>query len=257
MTNRIPLVAGVALLATTLSSSAALFSFQSGQSLVAGTSLTGTVTYEGWDNLTTGRIDNSPAVAGDNTTRPYGFHSLTNGWSATIAPNLGTSNTSTLNKTSGYGYIAGSSLHQGVGSGAIAAGGNFVVNTSAMTGLQTLVFQVQATDRNENVFWFSPVLTFGATTVVPQYSSLYATVDNFIGGANAQDQDSYAFQWDLTSYAIPAGTPLSVSWTGLTNSGIYQLQLNQGDTFAQVVPEPGMAGLLGLSLLGFLRRRRA
>lgn len=238
-----------------VSGQAALFSFQSGNSLVSGTSLTGTVTYEGWDQLTTSRLNNNPVIAGDNTTRPYGWHNLTTAWNTTLPSNLG-SGMSLLGKSGGYGYIAGSSLHQGAQTNSVLPGGSFSISTSAITGLQTLIFQIQATDREESLFHAAPVLRFGATNLPPAFSGLYQTTENFAPGFGGQDLDSYAFQWDLSAQAIAAGTPMSIQWTGLVNSGIYELQLYQANTFAQVVPEPGAAGLLALTGLSLLTRRR-
>lgn len=258
MKSLISLLALTASATLSLPVQAALFTFQSGSSLVAGNSLGGTVTYEGWDNLTTARINNNPTTVGDNTTRPYGYHNLANAWTGpAIVSNLG-SGTSSLSKSGGYGYIAGGSLHQGASTGAVIAGGNFTLSSSAILGLQTLLFQIQATDNAGSVFDTLPTLTIGTSTLSANYfSGIYAT-ETTTGMGGAQNKNSYAFQWDLTGLTINQGDALTVNWTGIANSGIYQLQLNQGTSFAQVVPEPSSA-LLGAAALGFtlIRRRRA
>lgn len=252
-------------------------SFQSGGSLTGGNSLSGNVTYEEWDQLTTARINNSSPTGGPSagaaSTRPYGSHNNTAGWyiwawdsgagayvntgvPSTIASNLG-SGTSTLWKSSGYGYIASSSLHQGLGGFAVVPGGDFTITGSAMEGLETVVFQIQATDRDEVVFANLPTLTIGSTTLAADYSSLFATIEAYsTGGFGDQDMDYYAFQWDLSGLTISEGETFAIDWTGLANSGIYAMQLNQGDTFVQVVPEPSTGLLVGMGLgLVILRRR--
>lgn len=254
--------------------------FQSGGTLVVGNSLTGTVTYEGWNNLTTARIPNNNATggpeAGGTSTRPYGNHNNTAGWylwawdegtetyintgvRSTIASNLG-AGTSTLWKSSGYGYVAGSSIHQGFPGFTIAPAGNFTLTGSAITGLENVIFQIQATNRDGEIFAALPTLTIGSTTLDADYFSLFAKIENYsTGGFGDQDMDFYAFQWDLSGLSISEGDSFSINWTGLANSGIFGMQLNQGDTFLQVVPEPSTWLLLGLGLTIFLimRRRRA
>ncbi len=253
-----PRIPSAVLAATLISQSAgaALVSFQTGGTLVPGNTLTGNVTYEGWDDLTTSRINNDPVVAGQNNTRPYGFHSLTNAWSATIASNLG-SGSSVLGKTGGYGYIAGGSLHQGVSTFSLVPGGDFFISGTTVTGIETLVFQIRGTNRSEMLFDTSPTLTIGSLTLPSDFSVLYQTIDNYsTGGFGNQDMDWYAFQWDLTGVTIPDGSAYSINWTGLANSGIFELQVNQGDTFVQVIPEPASALLLSLCPFTLLRRRR-
>ncbi len=238
-----------------LSTEAALIAFQSGETLVPGNQLTGAVTYEGWDDLNTGRIDNTATTPGDNATRPYGFHNMTNAWNATLDSNLGTGD-STLWKSGGYGYIASGSLHQGVPNNTINPGGDFEIASLAIDDLETFVFQIDATDRAGDVFDQFPTLTFGATTLSADFSWRFSSVLQAGGMGGPQNRDSYAFQWDLTGQSIAAGTTLTVNWTGLTNSGIYELQINQGSAFTQVVPEPGVLGLAGLAVLGLCRRSR-
>jgi hypothetical protein len=241
-----------------LPTQAALYSFQSGASLVPGNSLTGTVTYEGWDNLTTSRINNSPLTAGNNATRPYSYHNLTNGWSESIPSNLG-DGPSTLFKSSGLGYIASGSLHQGLSSNEVIAGGNFSVTSSAILGTETFIFLIQASTNGGQVFDSLPTLTIGSTTLPANYfSGVYESTPLVPGPGGQQYNNSYAFQWDLRGLSINEGESLITQWTGISNSGIYQLQIHQGTTFAQVVPEPSSA-LLGATVLSLtlIRRRRA
>lgn len=246
-----------ALLLAPLCSQGALIAFQTGATLVPGNSLAGTVTHEGWDTLNTTRLNNDPVVTGDNTTRPYGWHNLTNGWSSSIASNVG-SGTATLNKTGGYGYVASSSVHQGASTFAVIPGGDFVISGTTITSLETLVFQIVATNREDEIFHTLPQLVIGSDTFSPDFIALHDRIDNFTAGFGGQDLDSYAFQWDLSGATIADGASFSILWTGLANSGIYELQLNQGDSFAQVVPEPSAALLATLAGSAFiLRRRRA
>ena len=249
--------------------------FQSGGTLVNGNSLSGTVTNEGWDQLNTTRISNPNATggpsAGGSSTRPYGSHNNTAGWynwvwdgsayvattPSTIASNLG-SGSSTLWKSSGYGYVGGESIHQGLPSASIIPGGNFEVESLAIADLETLVFQVNATDRAGDVFSAFPTLSFGSTTISADFSSLYLQVYKGISFGEAQYYNYYAFQWDLSDYVFAGGESLSINWTGLTNSGVFGLQLNQGDTFVQVVPEPSTWVMLlaGVGVVAYLKRRR-
>lgn len=240
-------------------SHAALFAFQSGNTLNSGTPLSGTVTTEGWDNLTTGRITNNPSTPGDNTTRPYGYHNLSNAWTgAPIVSNIGSqAGSSVLNKSGGYGYIATSSLHQGQSGGGILPGGNFSIAGTAIASLQTIIFQIKATDRNENIFNALPTLSINSVSQGnADDSMLYQTIDNYSAGFGGQDMDWYAFQWDLRTLNLTGGESFSINWTGLSNSGIYELQINQGSAYTQVIPEPSSLALLGLGALPFLRRKR-
>lgn len=245
------------LLLAPLCSQGALISFHTGASLVPGNALGGTVTHEGWNTLNTTRLNNNPVVTGDNSTRPYGWHNLTNAWSTTIASNAG-SGTSAFGKTGGYGYVAGSSVHQGASTFAVIPGGNFFISGTTITNLETLVFQIVATNREDEIFHTLPQLVIGSDTFSPDFIALHDRVNDFSAGFGGQDLDSYAFQWDLSGATIADGASFSILWTGLANSGIYELQLNQGDSFAQVVPEPSAALLATLAGSAFiLRRRRA
>ncbi|MCU0796651.1 MAG: PEP-CTERM sorting domain-containing protein [Akkermansiaceae bacterium] len=240
-----------------LSAPAALISFHTGATLVSGNSLSGTVTHEGWDTLNTTRINNSPVVTGQNATRPYGWHNLTNAWTSTIASNVG-SGSSVFGKTGGYGYVAGSSVHQGAATFTVLPGGNFFLSGTTITDLETLVFQIVATNRDDVVFNTLPQLAIGAQTFSPDFIALHNRIDNFSTGFGGQDMDSYAFQWDLSGATIADGAAFSLTWTGLANSGIYEMQLNQGTSMVQVVPEPSTALLGLLAATGFaFRRRRA
>jgi len=259
-----PLVAAV----FTMNAGAALIAYQDGSH-----GLGGNVSYQGWNRVTltaynpttnpTSTTNNNAVTPGNNNTRPYNFHNLQNAWVGPIASNLGTG-TSNLNKTSGYGYIASGSLHQGAQTNDILPGGSFTVSGTTISGIQTLIFQISATDRNEAIFSAGgvPTLTIGGGVLTAEeadFSRLYGTIDNFVGtGQQAQDLDFYTFQWDLSGLVIPDGASYSVAWTGLVNSGIYELQVNQSDIFTQVVPEPS-TGLLGAGALclAFIRRRRA
>lgn len=256
---------------------------QNGGSLIPGNSLSGEVTYERWTNLNTTSTPNPNATGGPtpgpNSTRPYGTHGSTAGWynwvwdevsgtyisasPATIAANLG-SGTSTVWKSSGYGYLSGS-IHQGFPGYDIVAGGNFTMRMDAIAGLETLVFQIEATDRGGSatelgvVFSQLPTLTIGSMTLSADYQALVDAQMNYSsGGFGVQNMQYWAFQWDLRDLSIEEGADFAINWTGVTNSGIFGLQVNQGDTFAQVVPEPSTYAMiaLGLAIVAWKARRR-
>lgn len=279
-------VLGVSLLSLAMAASvqAELVDFKEGETLYLSNTLTGNVTSEYWGIFNTANYPNSspdgPGTVNDRAIyRPYGSHNNPNGWynwsyngtewvqgaPSFIYSDLGPGN-SYLWKSSGLGYIAGGSLHQGNQSAAISPGGNFVIASEAIAGLETIVFQIRATDRggtlNPNVlgsvFNTMPTLTFGSTTLSATFQSLYDYDWALSGGGFGPQHTQYwAFQWDLSSYDFAGGEDLSINWTGLSNSGIFELQINQGDEFVRVVPEPASAVLVALGLgVMALRRRR-
>src|SRR5262249_10549039 len=156
--------------------------------------------------------------------------------------------TSTLWKSGGYGYVASSSIHQGASSFTEGAGGNFETDSTFLSGAKTVLFQIDIGRVNNFTFYQNafPVLSFGSIEVQPTYSALISRVDTGVVMGVQSYRDQWAFQWDLSSYDL-SGTPaFEVSWTGEKNAGIYALQLNQGNSFTEVVPEPSTWILLGL-----------
>ncbi|RYD27283.1 MAG: PEP-CTERM sorting domain-containing protein, partial [Verrucomicrobiaceae bacterium] len=148
---------------------------------------------------------------------------------------------------------------QGAGVGGTPPGGTFTISSTAISGVQTYLLLIQATDNAGLTFSGVPTLSFGSTTLAASFSSgVYANEVITTGGGGTQNNSSFAFQWDLTGQGIAEGTALTASWTGIANSSIYQIQANQGTNFAQVVPEPS-AALLGCAAIGLtmIRRRRA
>lgn len=280
--GNLPLLSISLLALSSLSAQAGFVSVHTGESFVQGNSLSGTVTYEGWDQLDTSRISNTNATggpaAGGPSTRPYGNHNNTAGWynwvynagtsayepttPATISSNLG-SGSSSLWKSSGYGYVASSSVHQGLPGFQVVAGGDFTMALSSIADLETIVFQIMATDREGTllevgeVFDTMPTLTYGATTLAADYSAIVDTQFGYsTGGFGDQNMVYWGFQWDLSGENIAAGTDVTIDWTGLANSGIFALQLNQGTEFTQVIPEPGAMGLLLFAFSAVMLRRK-
>lgn len=242
------------LLAVSAVSHGAFLDFQAGQSLVPGQSLAGSyILTNGWNELNTSRVPNKA-----NNGLPYGSHNDTSAWKETLPANLG-AGTAVLFKTGGYGYIASESLHQGFPGTAILPGGTFTVTDTAIANLKTIIFQIQATDREGQVFAENglPVLIWDGGQVEADFSALYAK--EYHGESFGFDQylESWAFQWNVYELGITEGSYITIQWTGVTNSGIFALQLDQSDGMAQAVPEPAhYASILAGWLVALLLLRR-
>ncbi|WP_309400293.1 PEP-CTERM sorting domain-containing protein [Cerasicoccus maritimus] len=117
-----------------------------------------------------------------------------------------------------------------------------VYDTSAIADLATVVFQVEA---NAELL---PTLNYnsGAQALSADFSHV--------------GTDFFAYQWDLSGIGDDI-TSFEINWgPSGAHYSISGLQLNQGDTFAQVVPEPRtyalIAGLACGALILMRRQRR-
>lgn len=200
-------------------------------------SLPGATTRSGWDQLVATRLSG------------FGRHPGLAPWPSTIAPNVaGSAVDSAFGKSAGGGYLGSASFYDGGNSGSL-----FVGSDSPLANLATLVFQI---DMGADSFHSAPqLLVNGSTLLAPIASAVSAGDFSFSFGGPPEQTLSHAFQWDLSTLAAPV-TAYQVRWETSPHTTIYRMQLDTGDAFAQVVPEPSTALLTLLSGPLLLRRRR-
>ncbi|MEM9585958.1 MAG: PEP-CTERM sorting domain-containing protein [Planctomycetota bacterium] len=224
------------------------------QFLDVGSFLSGNTDFDGWDDLSV----NNP----DISSPPYPSFPGAAPWPAPIESLL-TQNTfpntadddptgdAIFNKTSGNGYPASSTIY----SSPFGTGTYVVSDSTALPGLETIVFQAEIGSGSSGWLTGDPTLTVNGTTAVPLANSLLVDV-NFdpAGPFGPLSRNTFLYQWDVTGLGV---TDFDIDF-GLagTSATIWALQLDQGDTFA-AVPEPtALAGLAGLGLIGAVARRR-
>lgn len=196
--------------------------------------------HAGWDQLNSGNP--AWATGGYPTLHP----NATAAWPAPIAANASGSNASaTLDKTSGGGYFAGGSLYN-----AGTVGSHLVADASPQANLATIVFQADLGSPFAGV----PLLSYngGSQMLAPDFSG--TSIGDYLSGFGGAltPTTNYLWQWDLQGLGV---TDYSISFSTAPHGTIYELALDTGDTFAQVVPEPSVA-LLGAASLMLLGRRR-
>lgn len=199
-------------------------------------SLPGNSVTEGWDQLVGSRLSG------------FGNHPGLAPWPDTIAPNLAGSNgEAAFGKSSGGGYLGTQSFYDGG-----TSGGLFIDSGDPIANLATLVFQI---DMGADSFSTSPqLLVNGSTLLAPIAAAVTPGEFSFSFGGPPVQTQNHAFQWDLSGMEAPI-TAYQVQWETAPRTTIYQLQLDAGDTFIQVIPEPS-AALLALLASPFLLRRK-
>lgn len=217
--------------------------------------LTGTTSKDGWYNLTSANFTG------------YGSFPGSGAWPSPIESNTPGSGDATLNKTAGAAYLGGEGVYSGGFSGtANTSGASFLASDSTVVdGLKTVVFQIEIVQAYGYDFYNNvlPTLSYnggnqqitaGYTKILSQYQNgTFETPD----GTQPLYVTLYGLQWDLSSISTPI-TSLEITWTTVQHSVIYAAQLDQSNTFTQVVPEPSTYALIGLGLgaLLFMRRIR-
>lgn len=181
------------------------------------------------------------------------------------------------NGTGGGPYPATDSMYFGGfdGSANVNGGTLAVRDATAISSLMTVVFQIEIGEAFTYDFFNHglPTLSYngGNQGLAATYSSVYEKVFNGTilmptgpGGTDQEEplyNNTYALQWDLSGIAEPISS-FSVQFTGVQHAQLYDISLHQSDALHSAsilpaaVPEPGVVGLLGLSALGLLRRRR-
>ncbi|MEO0795583.1 MAG: PEP-CTERM sorting domain-containing protein [Verrucomicrobiota bacterium] len=192
-----------------------------------------------------------------NYTVEDGYNTIGNfdaGWSTAIASDTGTA---TFDKLAGTnGYPASSSIYnfEDFAPPFSEPGVYFITEASPIAGLETVVFQTDTVFSDP--FPQLPVLSYNGGS---QELSADLT-DTTVGGFNfAGDQSqNLSFQWDLSSVGESI-TDFVIQWQSPNHTANFQMQLDQGDTFVGVIPEPSHYVLLTSLCAGtllMLRRKR-
>ncbi len=215
--------------------------------------LPGASAYEGWSDLTVTRL----GVA-------YGTYPGATPWPAPIDPNEpSSSGHAEFNKTAGPGYPAGTSIYSPI------TGGTFVITSNsglAISDVETVVFQIDL-GAGSDAFNADPVLNYngGSQSLAADFT---ATADGRFTSTNPNDPSEtglttiYQYQWDFSGVTTEPVTEYQLLWTTGGHAQTYAMQVDVGDTFAQVVPEPtslllmlgGVLGLAGRTRRGDARR---
>ncbi len=233
--------------AATLVAAVALggFSGSADADAVIESGLGGNTSYDGWDDLTNNA--HNPANHG------VGYPGYA-AWTAPIVAHEAGSGDGELNKVSGAGYVGNGSLYS-------SAGGTFsITDPTVLANLETIVFAIALGEDITS----GPALTVNGATAVGaadhswNLGSQLATIAGF-----EVTQTTHAFQWDLSAFGS-AITSFDIAFDVDEHAQLYALQLEQGDSYAQItptsvfVPEPTTLGLLGTcGAWVLLRRKRA
>lgn len=204
-------------------------------------SLPGNSNHAAWTNLNN---TNHTSAAGFPS-----FFTSTNPWPLALTPDAGATLDSEFAKISGGGYFATSSLYDA------GTPGTFKVSSlTAMANLETVVFQADV----GSLLGGAPLLSYNeGGQDLPADFIANGTGDYLSGfGDPLTPTTNQVWQWDLSGAGEPI-TEYSIEWSTAPHGTVYELHLSEGDSFAQVVPEPSLPvlGLLSLSFAIFLRRR--
>ena len=209
--------------------------------------LPGTSIQDNWTGLTAANYPGYP-----------GYGTSGNAWPSPIAAASGNGGSS-LNKVSGLGFPSnGGGIYVG---GMTSGTGTYAISDSvALTGLETVVFQLEiegvGASWTDLLSGLSLSYNGGAQALPFQFSEVVSAIG--IGEMFGQPATRFtlAYQWDLTPVLDPINS-IAVTWTAAEHSMATNLQVNQGDTMLQVVPEPSTWLLFGLGVGAIgLRLRR-
>lgn len=216
--------------------------------------LTGNTSTDGWANITSASNPSYPGFPGSAP------------WPSPIGSNTVGSGDADLNKISGSAYPGDTSLYSGGFSetpnlsGAVLA----VSDATVPLDLKTVVFQIEIGAAFGYDFYNGvlPTLSYngGSQNITATYTAILSQVQTgtFPNPITGLDEPIYVtlygLQWDLSGIQTAINS-IQVSWTTVQHSQVYALQLDQSDTFTQVIPEPSTYLLLGLSIFAFILLR--
>ncbi|MEM1158872.1 MAG: PEP-CTERM sorting domain-containing protein [Verrucomicrobiota bacterium] len=210
--------------------------------------LSGSVSYDGWVDMTITNYDQSDFGGSFPGASP---------WVAPLAANQLNSSGATFNKVSGLGYVATVSVYS-----PFSPTPYEITSTTLTYDVDTVIFQIDTGPGTGNL-WFTSVPTLsyngGTQQLAADFTNTSAGSYPFTNPVDVTQTGTttiFQYQWDLST--ISNVNDYTINYTTAPHSQNYEMQLDSGDTFVQVVPEPGTAGLLGAALfiLTALRRFR-
>lgn len=173
------------------------------------------------------------------------FGTNTAGWPAPISADNGSA---VFDKVPGTGgYPATESIYN------FDTPGTFSVSDSdPISGMETIIFQI---DMGGPMF-AAPTFSYNGGAQALDYDGIAGSPGDFFGMGS--QSTLHVYQWDLSSIVEPI-TSYSIDWTSGVHASNYLMQVNTGDTYTEVVPEPStyalIAGLACGAIL-FIRQRR-
>jgi hypothetical protein len=195
------------------------------------------------------------------------------GVAVNVGPDTASAFGATFNKTtaSENGYLAAGGFY------AAFSETHLNVNSAALAGVQTLVFQLNATTGSSGAFvtasdnidvLVAPTLTLfnsGGGVIASGIAAEFDSINTFASstaGGFAQNDNLDAYQWDLSAYSSVASYTLS--WQVEYHSDINGIKLTQSteqtsaDLTAVATPEPATWAMMigGLALLVLVTRRQ-
>lgn len=229
------------------------------QANFAALALPGTSELEAWENLSNTNTQVASAAATATTVDDFPGFPGSGPWPTAIIPDgAGSAGNAGFNKLNGNGYTASEAIYNFPGFSPPANPGDYSVdNNSPLAGLETVVFQIDVGEGN-GFFDTAPVLRLnsGATQLAADFTSTSTgrSFDNPQNPGETLTSTIFAYQWDLSSAG--AIGDYSVQWGAAEHATIYAMQLDSGDSFAQVVPEPSnFAVIVGAAALGLALTR--
>ena len=231
------------------------------QANIASLALPGTSEFDAWENLSNTNAQVAAAAATTDTSDDFPGFPGSSPWPTALLPDgAGSAGNAGFNKLSGGGYPASEAIYNFPGFSPPFIPGDYSVDNSALlAGLETLIFQIDV-GGGEGFFDAVPILSLnsGASQLAADFTSTSAG-RSFTNPQDGTTQTTtvFAYQWDLSSAG--AISDYSIQWGSAAHSTIYAMQLDSGDSFVQVVPEPSafaaIAGALALGLVAVHRRR--
>lgn len=225
----------------------ALFALTTAASAQVNFSLPGSAEMEAWDDMTATTLPSYPGFPGFDA------------WPAPIAPTEpGSAGNAVFNKLGGGGYPGTQSIYL------FTADGTFsIANNNPLPGLETVVLQQELGIGDPGFYTSAPVLSLNGNSIVlpANFTAQFDGPTNFTNPFDGSDDSTqvFAYQWDLSGVSVPV-SDYALIWTNNPHATIHSLQLDSGDAFTMVIPEPGttvaILGVAALLFVAFNRLRR-